>query len=204
MLVATQDTATQEWERIKGNYERTATISGILLEILNATSQYVTSTPIEFSKESFLKNIDFEDTDPETVLKYIDFEKGYIEDEVTDMGLNYWKDETAAFGWKVRKDEGYTPLGPGKAELVYEIGTGGPNIHLVFFYDLKYPVESEFRHGIDIPEPEFTKSEFQYHWWSPVHIIDTTEDAAAQECLSQIEEEALEMFEKNYEHPTIV
>lgn len=204
MLVATQGTAIESWNQIKASYEKTTTISSLLNEIKEATSQYCTKNPIDFSKEAFLKHIDFEDIKPEDVFQYINWTDGYIDDEVTDMGLNYWKDETAAFSWDVKKDEGYTPLGPGKAELVYEIGTGGPNIHLVFFHDLKYPDRSKFEHGVDIPKPEFKKSEFQYHWWSPLHVIDTTEDHVAQECLRQIEEEALEMFEKNYEHPTIV
>ena len=209
MLVATENTAIEAWKKIRAGYEKAATIGNLLNEIKEATSRYYKKDPINFSKESFLKHINFEDTNPEDIFQYINWTDKYIDDEYIDMGLNYWKDEMAFFSWDVKKDETYTPLGPGKAELIYELGTGGPNIHLVFAYDLKYPDKTHFEHGhfehgVDIPEPEFQKSEFQYHWWSPLYIIDTTEDTVAKECLSQIEEEALELFEKNYEHPITV
>ena len=200
MLAATKSMAEQYWQNMKDDYDFTSKVASILNEIKEATSRYCTTTPIPFTKESFLKNIDFDNIDPEKVLEYINFNDGIIDDEVTDMGLNYWKDpDTAAFGWKTK---GHTPLGPEKAELVYEISVGGPNVHLIFFHDLEY--QKPFEHGHDIPEPNFTRSEFQYHWWSRLNTIDTTNDADAQECYEQIKEEAIDMFERNYKHPKIV
>ena len=190
MLVATQANAIESWENIKEKYNKASSIGSHLNEIMERTCQYTADDPIEFSKESFLKNIDFGRIDPEDVFEYIDFEAGYIDDELTLMGNDYFKDQSASFGWKFdNNDQGI--LDP---KLVYEISVGGPNIHLIFYYNL-ITSESDDQ---DIPEPEYDRSEFQYHWWSPTYTIDTTEDYVAQECLRQIEEEALDMFESNY------
>ena len=201
MLVATQSSADQSWENIKADYEKTATIGMVLNQIKESTfsSPFSTTNPIQFSKESFLKNIDFEGINPEAVFDYIDFEKAFIDDEVTDIGLNFWKDENASFSWDFRGEPGRRPK---TAQIVYELATGGPNTHLVFYHDLIYPVGISlvFRNeDFDQPETEFTKSQYEYHWWSPLYVIDVTKDAVAQECHSQIEEECDDMFNGHYE-----
>ena len=175
MLAATKAHAQDHWDRVKKNYKHTRQIGSILYEIELKTSQWVTKTPIDFSKESFLKHIDFEDIHPEDVFKYINFKKGYIEDEYTLIGDNYWKDETAAFGWD-NVDEN-------QAQLVYELAVGGPNAHLIFYYDRE---DDMLYHS---------KTEFQYNWWSPTYRFDLTDDPDAEDCRRSIEEEAFDMLE---------
>ena len=201
MLVATQSSANQFWGNIKADYEKTASIGMILNEMKEATSPHTApdAKPIEFSKESFLQNIDFESINPEDVFEYINFEKAFIDDEDTDIGLNYWKDENASFSWDFRGEPGKRPK---TAQIVYELATGGPNIHLVFYHDLIYPVGIGliFRNeDFDQPDTEFTKSQYEFHWWSPLYVIDVTKDAVAQECLNQIEDQCADMFNDHYE-----
>lgn len=190
--IATQNSAYNYWLGIAQNADKLHKISMILYELDEMSSSW-NNNPIEFSKESFLKNYDWnsylsENVIPEEVFEYINWENGYIDDEVTHM--QYWKDENGYLPgvWE------YDTNDPNKATIVVELAVGGPNAHLLITYNLKeissYPSVNA---GLE-------KIEFQYHWWSPLYKIDLTtlpENAnaeerlmydAAQECLDQIHE----------------
>ena len=160
-------------ERIKASYSEASLIGSLLNEIKELSSPYTTS-PIEFSKESFLKHIDFEDLDPEIVFEYIDWKNNYINDDVTDIGINYWKDDSYGFGWKYDKTENYTHLGPGNSKINLRIrhrrSQHAYRIFLQISISQTGKLKLNFDVGIDIPEPKLVKSEFQLHWWSPVYI----------------------------------
>lgn len=187
MLVATKSTAEKQWNIITSNYKTHCAIISHLLELDAETSHWGNDNPIEFSRESFLKNHDwnYPKIDPELVLESIDFEKGYIDDEATYD--NYWSDESAAFGWEFSEDN------PEEAILVYELGVGGPNFHILFFHKI-------IDHGDDWkPDIEYVKAEFHYHWWSPVYVLDVSNDDTAIACHDQIEEEIKDLFDTHYE-----
>ena len=132
--------------------------------------------------------------------KYVRAYKVFLEfsDKDEDFYDNYWNDEVAAFGWQRSKEN------PENLLLVYELATGGPNAHLVFVHKITE------EYADYVPEIEHIKTEFQYHWWSPVSTLDLTKvpkDAkwatrelfdTAETCLEQINEEALSMLENNF------
>ena len=130
---------------------------------------------------------------------YINYLKENEDDE--DFYDDYWSNEQMSFGWEKSKTEPYT------VRLIYELAVGGPNAHLVFFY--RYELEPQYHPAIQI---EFEKIEFQFHWWSPISILDLTKMPknppwetyrlfdTAYTCLEQIEEEAQRMLEENWEH----
>ena len=137
------------------------------------------------------------------VLAYEQFRDENENDE--DFIDNYWSDETAAFGWHRSKED------PNNLLLVYELAVGGPNAHLVF----TYKITEEMPNCYPSIEVDHIKTEFQFHWWSPVSALDLTEtpkdtDAkarrlfeTAETVLEQIEEEAKDWLERNYdEMPT--
>lgn len=133
------------------------------------------------------------------VKAYKAFLEKYADDE--EFIDDYWSHETAAFGWKL------SVLVPDVINLVYEIAVGGPNIHLVF----SYKIDTEEAKKYATPDVELIGIEFQYHWWSPVSRLDLTEMPkytrgikrelyeTAQTVLEQIEEQSMEMLEKNLE-----
>ena len=187
--IATSSSAYNYWLSIAQTADKLHTVSMILYELDELSSRWG-SKPIEFSKESFLKNYDWETASatPEEVFEYIHWNKGYITDEVTHM--QYWRDTLDGYlpgVWEFNDDKT-------EGTIVIELAVGGPNAHLLITYNLDeimpYPNTSN---GLE-------KIEFQYHWWSPVHSIDLTElpkDAnseerlmwsAAQECIDQIHE----------------
>lgn len=183
--IATSGNAYNFWLDIAQEADKLGKISNILYELQEEYNH------IEFSKESFLKHYDWdnyyaENLDPEDVFKYIDFEKGYIEDEATIMHWEYWKDIGGVF-----EDDSEDNS---KANLIIELAVGGPNAHLIYTY-----TKDEMS-----PYPHCSnglkKIEFQYHWWSVTYCIDLTTRPekgnpeehlmyeAAQECLDQIYE----------------
>lgn len=193
--IATSGNAYNFWLGIAQTADKLGKISSILYEL---DEEY---DHIEFSKESFLKHYDWdnycaENLDPEEVFEYIDFDKGYIDDEVTMMHWEYWKDLGGVFEEDWDDDN--------KINLVVELAVGGPNAHLIYTYNRSemgpYP---HVNNGLE-------KIEFQYHWWSPTYCIDLTtlpENAnaeerlmftAAEECLDQIYEFCYDNFRGQY------
>ena len=196
--IATSSSAYNFWLSLAKTADKIGCISMILYELDEMSSQWGSGPPIEFSKESFLKNYHWnnylaENLEPEDVFAYINWEKGYIDDEVTH--IQYWKDLNTGHFETNKKD-------PSLTDLVCEFAVGGPNAHLIFTYEKEkispYPC---IHNGL-------RKVEFQYHWWSPVYTIDLTklqEDAnseeqlmyeAAYECLEQIYEWCYDNFKE--------
>ena len=192
--IATSGSAYNHWLNLAKTADKISKISMILYELHEISSQWSSNPPIEFSKESFLKNYDWsnylaENLEPEDVFEYINWEKGYIDDEVTH--IQYWNDDGS----------GYPPAcfetnesDPNKIELIYELAVGGPNAHLIFTYNKEkmspYPY---INNGLE-------KVEFQYHWWSPLYTINFTklpENANAEERLMY--QEAHECLDQIYE-----
>ena len=133
------------------------------------------------------------------VLAYDQYRDENEDDE--DFIDDYWNDETAAFGWQRSEAD------PTNLLLVYELAVGGPNAHLVF----TYKITEEYPNCYPSVEVEHIKTEFQFHWWSPVSVLDLTEtpkDAnakarklfeTAETVLEQIEEQSKDWLERNYE-----
>ena len=188
--IATSNSAYNFWLNIATNADKMHKTSSILYEL----QEMIWDKGIDCTKESFLKNYDWKDSylseeiTPEEVFEYIDFDRGYIDDEVTIM--QYWKDYDGYLPgiWEFNDEN------PKEATIVIELSVGGPNAHLLITYNTDeispYP---NVHNGLE-------KIEFQYHWWSPVYTLDfttlpeehTSEERlmyeAAQECIEQIHE----------------
>lgn len=183
----TPHNAKRHWQLIVNSYKEYLDIQCHLYALYEHTNGYSDEKQIPFSRESFLENYDwsYPKTDPEKVLRMIDFEAGYIDDSETID--RFWTDEESFYSWEFSEDD------PSIGTVEYPLMSGGPNLTLIFHHNLISNGSKWF------PDFELEKITLEFYHWSPAEEIDLTDDETAIECYQKIEEELEPMFRDAHE-----